>query len=92
MNLYSITAVREYCGFLERASGHFGDYTTGRGTFCSDCGGRVFNPYYRGAQDVESDMEIVDKLRKSGTKIPKKIQREIVEFQDKVNWKPRWEF
>jgi hypothetical protein len=92
MKLYPTTETRKSCGFLKRADGHFGDHTTGSGTYCSDCGNRVFNPNYSGARDVEGDMEIVDKLRKKGTRIPKEIQEEIAEFQDEVDWKPRWKF
>jgi hypothetical protein len=92
MKLYPTTTTIKSCGFLKRAKGHFGDYTTGSGTYCSDCGSRVFNPGYRGARDVKSDMEVMDELRKNGTKIPKEIQEEILEFQDKVNWRPRWKF
>jgi hypothetical protein len=92
VKLYATTEERRHCGFLERARGHYGDFTCGSGTFCSDCGERVFNPHYTGARDVEGDMEIVDKLRKKGVKIPKDIQDEILEFQEEVNWKPRWKF
>ena len=80
------------CGFLKRARGHSGDFTTGSGTFCSDRGNRVFNPNYNGARDVEGDMEIVAKLRKRGTPIPKEIQQEITEFQQEVDWKPIWKW
>ena len=80
------------CGFLEPAKGHTGSFTTGAGTFCSTCHERVFNPRYSGARDVEGDMEIVAKLRKTGTRIPKAIQEEISEFQDEVGWEPRWKW
>jgi len=81
-----------HCGFLKMAKGHHGSFTTGSGTFCSICHERIFNPYYRGASDVESDMEIVDKLRKKGTAIPKEIQEEITEFQEEVGWKRVWKW
>ena len=81
-----------HCGFLEQAKGHCGSFTTGAGTFCSICHERIFNPYYRGASDVEGDMEIVDKLRKKGTPIPKELQEEITEFQEKIGWKPCWKW
>lgn len=78
------------CGFLKRVRGHGGDFTTGAGTFCSSCRQRVFNPHYLGAYDVQGDMEIVTKLRKQGTAIPKGLQKEISKFQDEVGWKPKW--
>ena len=37
-------------------------------------------------------MEIVAKLRKTGTRIPKAIQEEISEFQAEVDWEPRWKW
>jgi hypothetical protein len=37
-------------------------------------------------------MEIVDKLRKKGTAIPKEIQEEITEFQEEVGWKRVWKW
>ena len=86
------TITRHLCGFLQRAKGHSGDFTCGSGTFCSECHQRVFNPYYRGALDVESDMEIIARLRRSGVPIPEALQKEISEYQDKVDWKPRWKW
>lgn len=84
------TASKKYCGFLKRAKGHSGSFTSGSGTFCSDCHERIFNPHYNGAYDVEGDMEIVDKLRKKGVSIPKELQQEITEFQEAVGWKNKW--
>lgn len=88
--LFPRTVKQSFCGFLKRAHGHTGSYTTGSGTYCSQCGSRVFNPGYTGSYCDEGDMEIMARLRKQKVKIPASVQREITEFQERVGWKPKW--
>jgi hypothetical protein len=88
--LFPKTVRQAYCGFLKRAKGHGGSFTTSGGTYCSSCHARVFNPHYTGSGDTEGDMEIVARLRKQKAEIPDEIKREIKEYQEKVGWKPKW--
>jgi hypothetical protein len=90
--LLSRTVTNHLCGFLERAKNHTGSFTHGRGTFCSTCHERIFNARFTGFGDVEGDMEIVARLRKKGTNIPVKIRKEISDFQNEVNWNPKWKW
>lgn len=56
------------CSFIKRAKGHFRDYTTWNGTFCSDCGERIFNPDFAGDSERAAGIRKRNKRRKRANK------------------------